>query len=230
MAAPPEGPAIRRIATDGLTIAAVLLVAALTLFANRARSPAPWPPPSPQVSRAALARDPLDAAALRNLGLSLDRNGDPAGADRLLTFAGSRSQRDTPTEDWLLVRRLSQGRYDEAFRAADALLRRDIGDGQRASLTRLLVAAAHYDASRPAVIARLAAGPWWRAAVLRELAARADPADTRRVMGGPGHEPPSADGRGTRPLSRADGPDRGHWRRRPGLAARSRRRPAIPRR
>lgn len=192
MAALARFPAYCRIAADGLLAAAVVVLAVFTILANIPIEPAPWPPPGVSAARRDLARDPLDPALERDLGLSLDRAGDAADADRLMSFAASRSRRDTPTEDWLLVRRLSQGRYDEALRAADTLLRRDIDEDKRQKLFALLVAAAHYDASRPALIARLAPAPWWCLAFLRELVAHADPADTRRVLAalaGSGHPP-----------------------------------------
>src|SRR5271165_2352646 len=75
--------------------------------------------------RARLARDPLDLATLRELGLSLDRQGHMAEADAILSFVGRRTWRDGPTEAWLLRRRLDQGRYRGAFESADSLLRRD---------------------------------------------------------------------------------------------------------
>lgn len=182
MAAAASIPAIRRIAIDGFLAAAVVILAVVAVLANAPEKTAPWPPQGVTAARLDLARDPLDPALERNLALSLDRAGDTLGADRLMTFAGGRSRRDTPTEDWLLVRRLSQGRYGEAFQAADTLLRRGIDEGKRARLFTLLVAAAHYDASRPALVSRLAPSPWWRLAFMRELAAHADPADTRRVL------------------------------------------------
>ena len=152
------------------------------LLANRDRPSQPWPPGSVTASRAAVERDPLDAAALRNLGLALDLQGDAAGAERLMTVAAERTRRDTPTSAWLLVRRLSQGRYDEAFAAADALLRRDPDDRARERLFKLLIAAAHYDVSRPAVVARLAEAPWWRLALMREFVATAAPPDSHAVL------------------------------------------------
>jgi hypothetical protein len=157
---------------------------AFILIANRERPGQPWPPRNLTASRLAVARDPLDPAALRNLGLALERSGDEPGADRLMTFASGRTRRDTPTTVWILVRRLSQGRYDDAFAAADALLRRNADERTRERLFKLLIAAAHYDASRPALIARLADAPWWRLPFMRQLAATADAADTRRVFRG----------------------------------------------
>ncbi len=158
--------------------------AIVVVLGNRERTTAPWPPRSVAASRAAVARDPLDPTTLRNLGLALDRAGDAAGADRLMTLAWERTRRDTPTTAWLLVRRLAQGRYPEALATADALVRRDPDDRTRERLFQLLIAAAHYDVSRPALIARLAEAPWWRPAFMREFVATADPADSHAVVAG----------------------------------------------
>jgi hypothetical protein len=169
---------------DGGLIVGVLAGAALVLAANHERPAAPWPPGAVALSRAAVARDPLDAAALRDLGLAFDLSGDAADADQLMSLAGERTRRDTPTAAWLLVQRLSRARYRDAFAAADALLRRDVDEQTRERLFALLVSAAHYDASRLALTVRLAEVPWWRLAFMRELAARAEPDDTRLVLAG----------------------------------------------
>ena len=169
---------------DGALIGATLLLALFTIVANTPPPIPSWPSGSVGPMRLELARDSLDPVAERNLGLALDLSRSPVDAERLMTFAGSRSRRDTPTEDWLLVRRLSEGRYDDALRAADALLRRDIDEGKRDRLFTLLVAAAHYDASRPALVARLAPSPWWRLAFMRDLAAHAQPPDTQLMFAG----------------------------------------------
>jgi hypothetical protein len=181
---PSSGRRATRLFVDGGLVAAVVAGAAFVLIANRERPAAPWPPRGATAARAAVARDPLDPAALRDLGLALDLSGDPADADRLMTLAGERTRRDSPTAAWLLVKRLSQGRYDDAFSAADALLRRNVDDRTRERLFKLLIAAAHYDVSRPALVARLADAPWWRLAYMRELVVGADAADARRVVAG----------------------------------------------
>ena len=118
----------------------------------------------------ALARDPLDLSSLRGLGLALERTGQSDQAEAVMRFVGARTWRDGPTQVWLLRRRLDQGRYQDAFRSADALLRRDAEETTRPVLFPLLVAAAAYDDARPALVARLAAAPWWRGDFLRTLA------------------------------------------------------------
>ena len=81
------------------------------------------PKAAAELSRRALAVDPLDVRAIRVLGLSAERTGDTALAEKLLKDAGARSRRDGPTQLWLFARNAATGDYDEAFARADALMR-----------------------------------------------------------------------------------------------------------
>jgi len=149
--------------------------------------------PSAASAPGLIEHDPLDLAALRDLGLDLDHQGRSAEADAILSFVGHRTWRDGPTEVWLLRRRLAQNRFDEAFESADSLLRRD-GDGTtRPALFPMFVAAARYAQARPALEARLVGSPWWRQALLQELAARGDIDGARSVFAdlAAGKTPPS---------------------------------------
>lgn len=148
-------------------------------------------PPDP----ARLFHAPLDLPALRALGLRLDRDGRLDEADAVLAFVGRRSWRDGPTEVWLLRRRLDQGRYEEAFESADSLLRRDADGTTRPALFALFIAAADDVEARPALVARLAAAPWWRADFLRALGERGDMAGAQAVFSAlaRGPRPPTAD-------------------------------------
>jgi len=139
--------------------------------ANRAAEPS-----------AHLVRDPLDLPALRELGLRLDKQGHLAQADAILSFVGRRTWRDGPTEVWLLRRRLDQGRYREAMESADALLRQDADGVTRPALFALLIAAADDPQARPALVARLAPGPWWRADFLRALGVRGASASAAETL------------------------------------------------
>ncbi len=163
-----------------------ILIARTALTSPDAADPAPGP--------VGLARDPLDLPALRALGLRLDRQGHLGEADAVLSFVGRRSWRDGPTEIWLLRRRLNQGRYREAFESADSLLRRDADGTTRPALFALLIAAADGPEARQALVARLAAAPWWRGDFLRALGTRGDPAGARRVLShlARGPAPPTA--------------------------------------
>jgi hypothetical protein len=123
-----------------------------------------------------LVRDPLDLPALRELGLRLDRQGRLAEADAILSFVGRRTWRDRPTEVWLLRRRLDQGRYREAIRSVDAVLRQDARGVTRPVLFDLLIAAADDPQARPALVAELTPAPWWRGDFLPALGVRGAPA------------------------------------------------------
>ncbi len=177
-----SGGAAPSIALDLGLIVAVLALAAFVLIANRPAPRVEGPPTTVARAAAAIAADPLNPAALRNLGLARAVAGNRAGARQLLDFAATRSRRDSPTERWLMADGVARGRFDEAFRAADALLRRDIDDRERERLFGLLTAAARHDASRPALVARLADNPWWRLAYMRKLDALADPRDAGAVF------------------------------------------------
>ncbi len=129
-----------------------------------------------------VARDPLDTAVLRTLGLRLDHEGRTAQADAVLSLVGRRTWLDGPTEAWLFRTRLRAGRFTEAFESADSLLRRD-GQGElRPALFPVLRAAAHYSEARPALVTRLEAAPWWRTDFLQDLALRGDVDGARLVM------------------------------------------------
>ena len=164
---PDLSPSGRRIRDAGL-VAGTLVLAGLILLS--ARSPRDTFA-TPSAARAALARDPLNIAAIRSLGLMRDREGGDASADALLDFAGRRTWRDGPTQVWLVQRRLEQGRYAEALRRADALLRQDDEGPDRRILFPLLVAAIGREAMRPELAARLAQNPGWRGDFLRSLGA-----------------------------------------------------------
>lgn len=96
--------------------AALSVLAERTLEAGDAKTAA-------TLARRVLTIDSLDVRALRVLGLSAERTGDMALAEKLLKDAGARSRRDGPTQLWLFARGAATGDYDEAFARADALLR-----------------------------------------------------------------------------------------------------------
>jgi hypothetical protein len=141
-----------------------------------------------------LASDPLDVTALRDLGLALDRAGDPESADRLMSFASRLGWRDGPTQAWLFARRLRDGRFAEAFLHADALLRREPDGAMAARLFPVLIAATGIDAARGALIGRLKDAPPWRSAFLRTMAGTGDIALARAILlaleAGPTPAPP----------------------------------------
>jgi tetratricopeptide (TPR) repeat protein len=126
-------------------------------------------------ARRALANDPLDVDALRDLGLTLAATKGSEAADPVMDAAARLTRRDTVLAAWLMRRRLQQGRPAEALEQADSLLRRDIDPALRARLENVLILAAGDETLRRPLAERLAAGPPWRAAFIRRLIA-VDPA------------------------------------------------------
>ncbi len=126
--------------------------------------------------------DPLDIAALRSLGLDRERTGQTAEAEALLSFVGHRTWRDAQTQAWLLRRRLSQGRLEEAFETADSILRQDWLGTTRPPLFGMMTAAAGLVEARPTLEARLAAAPSWRTDFLQGLGAHGDTAGAVQVL------------------------------------------------
>ena len=110
-------------------------------------------------SRTAVAREPFDPSAIRNLGFVADLEGRPT-AERLLRLAGRISLRDYLTHAWLLDRDLAQGRYDESTREVDILMR------QRVEGWQLVIPQVTYSLPdrrfREALVLLLARRPFWR--------------------------------------------------------------------
>jgi hypothetical protein len=149
---------------DAVVVAAVLALG--VLIVAHAAAGFRYAPP-----RRIIAADPLDEAALAQLGLDADRRGERPQAEALLRFAGGRTWRDRPVQAWLLQRATERGDWTGAMARADALLRTDADGALRPQLFRLLDVLGSDDASRPAVIARLRSAPWWREGWLVHLAA-----------------------------------------------------------
>ena len=110
-------------------------------------------------SRAAVAREPFDSSAIRNIGFVADLEGR-ATAERLLRLAGRISLRDYLTHAWLLDRDLAEGRYDESTREVDILMR------QRVEGWPLVIPQITYSLPdrrfREALVRLLAHKPFWR--------------------------------------------------------------------
>jgi hypothetical protein len=138
--------------------------------------------PGPQAALHRIREDPLDIAALRGLGLERERTGRTTEAEALLSFVGRRTWRDAPTQAWLLRRRLSQGRLEEAFETADSILRQDWLGATRPALFGMMTAAAGLVEARPSLEARLAAAPSWRTDFLQGLDAHGDAAGAVQVL------------------------------------------------
>lgn len=119
----------------------------------------------------ALRNNPLEVAAIRELGLAADALGEEDKADALMAIAGSRSLRDMPTQAWLVDRSVRQGRIAEALHRIDALAR--AAPDVRDSLLPMLVSLADREDTRKPLTEFLASNPPWRTWFLEQLAARA---------------------------------------------------------
>lgn len=126
------------------------------------------------LSRTALAREPVNAEAARDLAMSLAFR-DPAAANRMFGYAERLSRRDLATQLWLIQAAVDRGDVPTALAHYDRALR----TSERAAdiLFPTLVAAA--DDPRVATeLGRFLAvrPPWWRGFLLREIAGAKNPA------------------------------------------------------
>lgn len=120
------------------------------------------------LARRALEQNPLDVRAISMLGVAWDLSGQKQAADQVMTLAGRLGWRDATTQLWLFAHRLQQGRYVEAFRRVDALLRRLDKYGDR--LLAIVALEARKPEAQPALVERLKPSPTWRVALFGTLA------------------------------------------------------------
>ena len=118
-------------------------------------------------ARRALAGAPMEALALRNIGLVYAARNDTAAAERVMTRAGLHGLRDVATDGWLLRDALARRDLSAAVAWLDALLRTE------PNLTPRLMPVLGAMASQPEAIDRLvrhlAARPPWRSQALLYL-------------------------------------------------------------
>lgn len=108
-------------------------------------------------SRAAVTRAPFDAIAIRNLGFIAELDGR-ADAESLLRLSGRVSLRDYLTHAWLMNRDLDEGRYDDATRELDILMRTD---SWRLALPQVIYSLPDRR-FQSAIVRLLARKPFWR--------------------------------------------------------------------
>lgn len=135
------------------------------LAAQRARA-ADWSG-SAQAARESLARAPMDAVAVRVLGLAEAAAKRDAAAEQLMLLGGQLGWRDVPTQLWLIHRALELHDPVVAVQRADALLRQDQQSALLFAQLRPLLADPR---SMNALAAELALRPVWRHAFLTSLA------------------------------------------------------------
>lgn len=124
--------------------------------------------PTNLAARALLA-SPIDAQALRILGIVADRDHRESQAHALMTLAASRSQRDPIPHLWLFQREVVGGDWARAMYEADTLMRKPRpGYDVRA----VVVAAAQDPRARQALVERMRYRPAWAVPLVTQLARR----------------------------------------------------------
>ena len=139
------------------------------------------------LARRALSHGPLEASAVRTLGISAALSGRADRAANLLTLAQRITLRDAPTQLWLLDGSLKRSDYPGAVMHADVLMRTSPDSPYEDTL--LIELASDPRAVAP-LVAHLAAGPDWRRSFLARLGAEVIGPDTlfmvfRGLMSGP---------------------------------------------
>ncbi|WP_084582919.1 O-antigen ligase family protein [Sphingomonas azotifigens] len=125
---------------------------------------------SADAARIALGRDPMNAAAVRALGLAEAAAHRTDVAGQLMLLAGQLGWRDVPTQLWLIRRSIELNDPLVAVQRADGLLRQDQQTALLFGELRHLLAD---QASRAAVAKELALRPVWRQAFLASLGTEA---------------------------------------------------------
>lgn len=112
------------------------------------------------LAEAALAREPVSAAAARTLGIIADIERRPDEAERFFNYSERLSRRDVPTQLWFIEKRVRDNDVEGALRHYDRALRvsRDIRN-----LLFPVLARAASDPNVVDPLARLVASrpPWW---------------------------------------------------------------------
>lgn len=158
-------------------------------------------------ARAALAIAPLDAVAVRALGLGLLAQGDRPRGNSMLETAAILGWREEVTQYWLVGRALEFRAFDAAIARMDALLRRD--RATQALLSQLVAISADPQ-GRQAVISALAVKPGWRQAYFNALGREADVATSLAVITGLDRTPAPVSANETALIRWRLG-DRGDW-------------------
>ena len=167
------------------TQAAALANAAAEQF-NTAKSPAQIAD-AERDAVAALSNGPLEASAVRTLGLSAALTGHPDRAASLLSLAQRMTLRDVPTQLWLLDASVKRADYPATVMHADVLMRTTLEYSQ---VETLLIQLASDPRAVAPLVAHLYVNPDWRRSFLARLGAEVIGPDTpfmifRGLMAGP---------------------------------------------
>ena len=152
------------------------------------------------LGRRAIVADPLDAGAIRLLGLVAEADGDSAAAARLMAVAGERSLRDTVAQLWLFQKHAASGEVGLAMVNADAVMR------TRPNLWKdmlpPLISLMQNEDTRAPLVEYLGSGPPWRGWFLAEFErSGAPPAVVFDVLGASRTVPSRSAPPTTRPTS-----------------------------
>lgn len=130
-------------------------------------------------ARRALIQDPLSSRATLVLALAAVDSADFAAADRLMARATELSRRESTADAWMFDLDMTQGRYADAFRRADVMLRRE--PGLAVQILPTLVKVSTFPPALPDLAARLAKQPPWRESFFNAFTNSAD-ADYEAVL------------------------------------------------
>ena len=110
-------------------------------------------------AQTALEREPVNAEAVRTLGLVAARNGNQRQAARLFAYSEGLSRRDLPTQLWLIEASVQRNDIPGALRHYDRAMRASIAS--RAILIPILVTASAEPAIARELSRKLATRPEW---------------------------------------------------------------------
>lgn len=120
-----------------------------------------------ELARRAVRANPLDGRPHRILGQLAAADGKRDAAAEHFLHAARLSPRDVATQGWLVDYHLARNEYPEGMQSLDRLMRGQPGLARR--LTPALVALAEQPKAHPALAAKLAEQPPWRAGVMAVL-------------------------------------------------------------
>lgn len=124
----------------------------------------------------ALAQNPMDLSALKNLAVLADIADDKAQSEALTLLAGKRSLRDLPVQAAVLKINLDRQDYASALYGIDGLIR--ARPERMAELLAVLASFAETDQSMAPLVDVLAQNPPWRSALLAWVGEKSKQADT----------------------------------------------------
>ena len=120
------------------------------------------------LARRALRRSPVSAAGARMIAAARDIEGDPTAVRRLMAYSESLSQRDLPTQVWLIQDAVQHNDVKSALHHYDIALRSS--EASKSLLFPVLIQAIGQPAVVAELVPTLAARPAWAASFLDRAA------------------------------------------------------------